>query len=70
LDATTQELEKVRKMVAGGRLKGKKRIGLQVGTVINKYRMAKHIDLEIQDTLLSRRIKDVKVREECVLDGI
>jgi transposase len=70
LEATVKELEKVRKMVEGGRLKNKGQIGLRVGKVINKYKMAKHINLEIQDTQLNWRIKEEKVSEERSLDGI
>ena len=35
--ATTRELEKVRNMVASGRLEGRDRIGVRIGRVINKY---------------------------------
>jgi transposase len=70
LDATVKELEKVRRMVEGGRLKDKEQIGLRVGKVINKYKMAKHIALDIQDTQFNWQIKDEKVNEERSLDGI
>ena|GEM_PF-3689289 len=37
IEATIQELEKVRGMMARGRLSGKEKIGVRVGPVINKY---------------------------------
>src|SRR5262245_5522579 len=45
--ATTRELEKAAAMVADGRLKGADRIGVRVGKVVDKYKVAKHFDLTI-----------------------
>jgi transposase len=70
LDATVEELNKVKIMVDGGRLKGKDRIGVRVGKVINKYKMSKHIDLDIRDTSINWAIREDNVREEQSLDGI
>ena len=47
--ATTEALEKVRNMVARGKLKGSGEIGVRVGKVVNKYKVAKHFDLTITD---------------------
>jgi hypothetical protein len=41
LAATEQELEKVTGMVARGRLAGRDAIGVRVGKVVNKYKVAK-----------------------------
>jgi transposase len=72
LDATTKELEKVRVMVQRGRLKDTTAagIGVRVGEVINKYKMAKHVVLEIKDGFFNYQINKEKVEAETALDGI
>jgi len=68
--ATTRELKKVAAMVAGGRLAGRGRIGVRVGKVLNKYKMAKHFDLDIQDAGFSFRVNEERVAAEAALDGL
>ena len=70
LDATSAELQKVRAMVEHGRLSGRDKIGLRVGKVINKYKVAKHFQLDIQDHALSFSVDQDKVTAEAALDGI
>ena len=70
LQATTKELEKVRATVARGRLKGKDAIGVRVGKVIDKYKVAKHFVLEIQDHQFDFHIDAEKVAAEAALDGL
>jgi len=72
LDATIRELEKVRSMVLRGRLKGKGKdeIGVRVGKVVNKYKMAKHFVLDIRDGCFEFYIDEQKVKAEAALDGI
>ena len=84
LGATMKELDKVVGMVQRGRLKGKDKIGVRVGKVVNKYsggvvspksvttppRMAKHFSLEISEGHFSYRILEEKVGEEARLDGL
>jgi Transposase DDE domain len=70
LAATGKELEKVRAMVARGRLKGRDAIGVRVGKVVNKYKMAKHIRLEIDDARLDFHIDEEQVAAEAALDGL
>lgn len=74
LEATTKELEKIRVMLERGTLKKKERtkdrIGVRVGKVINKYKMAKHIVLEIDDNSFSFGIDEKSIAEEAALDGI
>jgi transposase len=70
LDATNKELDKVKKMVESGRLKGKDQIGVRVGKVVNKYKMAKHLTLEILDNSFNWQVKEDKVTEEGCLDGV
>jgi transposase len=68
--ATTRKLEKVQAMVVGGRLKGVARIGVRVGTVIGKYKVEKHFDLDIKDGSFSFKVNEARVAAEAALDGI
>jgi transposase len=68
--ATKRELEKVQEMVRGGRLSGKAEIGLRVGRVINKYKVAKHFKIEIEASSLHYRVRPERVAAEAALDGI
>ena len=70
LEATTRELEKVRGMVARGRLKGQDAIGVRVGKVVNKYKVAKHFHLDIRDRAFDYQVKQAQVDAEAALDGI
>lgn len=70
LDATCRELEKVQGMVSRGSLKQKGKIGVRVGRVINKFKMAKHFVLNIDEGYFSYEIDEKKVTEEASLDGI
>ena len=70
LDATEEELEKVRRMVANGRLKGQSKIGVRVGRVVNKYKMAKHFELSIRTNSFSYKKDEQKIADEEALDGI
>lgn len=68
--ATTQELDKVKRMVEKGRLAGKGKIGVRVGRVIHKYKMAKHLALVIDDGRFGYKIRQDQVAAEAALDGI
>jgi transposase len=70
LAATIRELEKVQRMAARGRLVGRDRIGVRVGRVINKYKVAKHFKLEIGDADLRWSVREENVAAEAALDGI
>ena len=70
LEATKRELEKVRGMVERGRLKGSDKIGVRVGKVVNKYKMSKHIVLDIKDHSFSFELDEVSITVEAALDGI
>lgn len=67
---TLEELQKVQGMVISGKLRGQDQIGLRVGRVINKYKVAKHMGLDIQDDRFSFRVLDDQVAAEAALDGI
>ena len=70
LAATVTELDKVRGMVARGTLRGCDAIGVRVGKVVNKYKVAKHLRLEIQDDRFAFQIDEPRVAAEAALDGI
>lgn len=68
--ATTRELEKVRAMVANGRLRGAGKIGVRVGKAVNKYKVGKHFDLQIDEAAFSFCVNDARVAAEAALDGL
>ena len=70
LTATIEALTKVQQSVRAGRLKGKARIGLRVGEKLAKYRMGKHLKLDIQDDKLSFEVDQDSVAAEAAMDGI
>lgn len=70
LDATVKELDKVRGMVARRKLKGKAAIGVRVGKVINKYKVSKHVRLEIGDDAFAFSLDDQSIAQEAALDGM
>jgi hypothetical protein len=70
LDATVRDLEKVRGLIARGTLTGKAAIGLRVGKVIDKYKMAKHLVLEIREEGFEFHLDADKVAAEAALDGL
>jgi hypothetical protein len=68
--ATQRELEKVQAMVLSGRLEGRDKIGVRVGKVINKYKVAKHFDLDIKDHSFGFKVNEQCVAAEAALDGL
>jgi hypothetical protein len=70
LEATQKELEKVRASVAAGRLSGKAKIGVRIGRVVNKYKVAKHFELTVEDQRFEFKILEAQVAAEAALDGI
>ena len=70
LKATSEELVKVQGMIERGYLKDAEKIGVRIGKVINKYKMAKHFKLEIAESQFSFEIDTEKVNAEAALDGI
>jgi len=70
LEVTGAELDKVRAMVARKKLAGRDKIGVRVGRVINKYKVAKHFALTIEDDSLAYRLDQEKIKAEAALDGI
>jgi hypothetical protein len=70
LAATKAELQKAQQAVEDGRLFEGGKIGVRVGRVINKYKMAKHFKLDISDGRLAFEVDKESVREESSLDGL
>jgi len=72
LQATEKNLEKIAVATRREkrRLKGKDRIGLKVGRVINRHKMAKHFILEIGEESFAYRRDEAKIAEEAALDGL
>ena len=74
LQATVRELEKVRTMLERGTLKKTERtadrIGVRVGKVVNKYKMAKHVELNIEDNRFDFELNEQSIEAEAALDGV
>jgi hypothetical protein len=70
LTATEHLLAPITAAVADGRLAGADRIGLRVGKVVHKYKMAKHFDLAITDTSVTVTRRQARIDAEAALDGI
>jgi len=70
LTATEAELAKVAGMVARGTLRERGAIGIRVGRVINKYKVAKHFTVTIADRALQYARKGAAITAEAALDGI
>jgi transposase len=72
LAATEEELAKISAATARARqpLRGKDKIALRVGKVVNHYKMAKHFDLEITEETFTFTRKNDQINAEAALDGI
>jgi hypothetical protein len=72
LDATERQLAAVKQRVERKRapLRGGDKIGMAVGAVINRHKMAKHFDIEIGDDRLAFRRKEAEIAAERARDGI
>ncbi len=70
LAATEKLLAPLIARVAAGRLHGKDEIGLAVGKVIGKHKMAKHFEVTITDTTLTAERRQDSIGAEALLDGI
>ena len=70
LDATDLELAKVVAAVDAGRLADAGKIGIRVGKVIGRYKMAKHYTLTITDDTFSYQRNTQAITAEAALDGL
>ena len=72
LAATELDLAKIAAATQRARkpLRKQGAIALRVGRVIERYRVAKHLELTITDTSLSWRRRDEAIKAEAALDGL
>lgn len=70
LVATEKELDKVRTRIENGSLAGRDRIGVRVGKVVNKYKVAKLFALAIEDHGFEFHRLTQLIAAEAALDGI
>ncbi|HTF42537.1 MAG TPA: IS1634 family transposase [Terriglobales bacterium] len=72
LAATEKELEKIAVATLRKKrpLRGKQNIGLRAGKVLNRYKMGKHFQVQIQDESFSYQRKQANIEKEESLDGI
>src|ERR1035438_659470 len=70
LAATDTELAKIVAAVAAGRLAGSAKIGIRVGKVVGRYKMAKHYTLDITDDQFAAARNEDQIAAEAALDGI
>ncbi len=69
LCATERNLAKIKTQVEATKLKGRDKIGVRVGKVIDQYKMAKHFELTIDENALSFVRKHELIAAEAALDG-
>lgn len=70
LQATEALLAQVLASVQAGRLTGQDKIGVQVGRVINRHKVAKHFELSIAETTLGWARRQDAIEAEAALDGL
>ena len=70
LNATEENLTKIKERVDSGRLAGADAIGVCVGRLIDKHKMAKHIELKITNQSLTWTRKAQSIAAEAALDGL
>jgi len=70
LDATDTELAKISAAAGAGRLSGAGKIGVRVGKVVGRYKMAKHYTLDIADDRFAFTRNQDAITAEAALDGI
>src|SRR5260370_1982074 len=72
LAATERDLARIAAAVARKRqpLRGKAEIGLEIGAVLDKHKMAKHFTLDITDTRFSFARKTDEITADPALDGL
>ena len=70
LCATERNLQKILVQVQAGKLRGKDKIGVKVGKVINQYKIAKHLELDIGERSFSFARNARSIANEAALDGL
>src|SRR5664280_317489 len=70
LEATDTELTKITAAVTAGRLAGAGKIGIRVGKVVGRYKMAKHYTLTITNDQFAFARNEDQITAEAALDGL
>lgn len=70
LAATEINLAKIKARVAAAKLAGQDKIGVQVGKIVNQYKVAKHFVLDIGEHAFSFQRKHDSIAAEAALDGL
>lgn len=72
LESTERLLEEIKQATVRSRapLRGKDKIGLRVGKLVNRYKVAKHFQIEIEDDRFSWQRNEQAIAQEKALDGI
>jgi hypothetical protein len=72
LEATEQDLLEIQARVRRAKrpLRGKDKIGLALGAVLNHYKVGKHFEVKITDADLTFERKTERIDAEALLDGI
>lgn len=72
LQTTQRELDKIVAATSRPkrRLKGQAHIGLRVGKVVNRFKVAKHFELTITEEGFLYQRNEVRIAEEAALDGL
>jgi transposase len=70
LQATEALLATIKAGVDAGRLVGQDKIGVQVGKIINRHKVAKHFELSIGEAALTWSRRQSAIDAEAALDGL
>ena len=70
LTCTEQLLDKIAERVKAGTLAGQDAIGVAIGKVVDKYKVAKHFTLQIGQTNFTYHRNQARIDAEAALDGI
>ncbi len=70
MKSIADKLERLRLRTERGRLWGQADIGVRIGKVVNKHKVAKHFELTVRDDSFDFTIKEDSVAKEASLDGI
>ena len=70
MEAIAKKFDKLRQRIESGQLHGQDKIGVRVGKVVNKYKVAKHFRLAIAEDAFDFEIDQQSVENEAALDGI
>jgi transposase len=70
LAATEAQLAQIQARVQAGKLSGQDVIGVRVGLGLNKYKVAKHLELKITNSTVAWTRKHDSIDAEAALDGL